>query len=165
MMFESKITKYFNNKLVKRIIELNLSEKLTDEENLIISKIGLPNGVLDFQFINDIFLLSKTEIKIGNTFYNNIILDTTSKMIIRDDAVFLSKSLKNLVLQLYAYDSLWQIIIPEKKFGNYREDRNHKKYAQFLESELLKIDQDLLKNDNGYFWGSLIEDIEFGIVG
>ena len=78
---------------------------------------------------------------------------------------FISKSLKNLIQQLYIYDSLWKIDIPQEKFGNYRDNCNHKKYAEFLKTELLKIDEDLLKNDTGYFWGSLIEDIEFGIVG
>jgi hypothetical protein len=31
--------------------------------------------------------------------------------------------------------------------------------------QLLKIDPELLRNDTSFFWGSLIEDIEFGVVG
>ncbi len=69
-----------------------------------------------------------------------------------------------MLLQLYTYDHLWKNDIPKQKFGEYREDSNHKNYAQFLGTELLKIDENLLKNDNG-LWASLIEDIEFGIVG
>lgn len=166
MIFENKIIEYFGSNLIKRLVEFNLSQELTQEDNLIISNIGLPNDILELQFDNDILLLSKSEIIIGKTSYNsNIILNLESRKIMRDGSLFLSKSLKNLVLQLYVYDTLWKIDIPQKKFGNYRDNHNHKQYAKFLEMELLKIDKDLLKNDTGYFWGSLIEDIEFGIVG
>lgn len=166
MIFENKIIEYFSSNLIKRAIDFNLSQELTNEDNLIISNIGLPNDILEFQFVNDISLLSKSEIIIGKTSYNSdIILNLESRKITRDNNLFISKSLKNLVLQLFIYDTLWKIEIPQKKFGNYRDNYNHKKYAKFLEMELLHIDPDLLKNDNGYFWGSLIEDIEFGIVG
>ena len=166
MTFENKIIEYFSSNLIKRVVDFNLSQELTNEDNLIISNIGLPNDILEFQFVNDISLLSKSEIIIGKTSNNsNIILNLESRKITRDSNLFLSKSLKNLILQLYIYDILWKIDIPQKNFGNYRDNYNHKKYAKFLEMELLQIDRDLLKNDNGYFWGSLIEDIEFGIVG
>jgi|GEM_PF-6770232 len=160
-----KIKLYFDSNLIKREINLNLSQKLTDEEIVVLSQIGMPNGVLDYEFTNDFYALSESEIIIGKTIYNNdLILNLKSREIKRDDQLFISKSLKNLLLQLYIYDSLWEIDIPQQKFGNYREDKNHKKYAKFLETELLKIDENILKSDNG-LWKSLIEDIEFGIVG
>lgn len=166
MTFENKITEYFSSNLITRTIDENLSQDLTYEDNLIISQIGLPNDILSFQFTDAICLLSKSEIIIGKTSYDsNIILNLESGNIMRDHDLFISKSLKNLIQQLYIYDSLWKIDIPQEKFGNYRDNCNHKKYAEFLKTELLKIDEDLLKNDTGYFWGSLIEDIEFGIVG
>jgi hypothetical protein len=167
MIFENKIIEYFSTKLIKRELKFTISEILTKEDNLIISEIGLPNDVLDFHFVNEICLLSKSEAIIGNTSYDcNVILNLKSRNIIKENSnFFLAKSLKHLVLQLYVYDCLWNNVIPNNDFGPYRENSNHKKYAKFLERELLKIDQDLLKNDNGYFWGSLIEDIEFGIVG
>ncbi len=160
-----KIKLYFDSNLIKREIDLNLSQKLTDEEIVVLSQIGMPNGVLDYEFTNDFYALSESEIIIGKTISNNdLILNLKSREIRRDDQLFISKSLKNLLLQLYIYDSLWEIDIPQQKFGNYREDKNHKKYAKFLETELLKIDENILKSDNG-LWTSLIEDIEFGIVG
>lgn len=160
-----KIKSYFDSNLIKREIDSNLSQKLTDEEFFVLSQVGLPNGVLDYEFTNDLYALSKSEIIIGKTISNNdLILNLKSREIRRDDQLFISKSLKNLLLQLYIYDFLWKIDIPQQKFGNYREDKNHKKYAKFLETELLKIDENLLKSDNG-LWSSLIEDIEFGIVG
>lgn len=167
MIFENRIVEYFSVNMIKRDLKFTISEILTEEDNLIISKIGLPNDVLDFHFENDISLLSKSEAIIGNVSYNgNVILNLKSRNIIKDNEnCFLAKSLKHLVLQLYIYDYLWKNVIPNNDFGLYRENSNYKKYAKFLERELLKIDQDLLKNDNGYFWGSLIEDIEFGIVG
>jgi hypothetical protein len=167
MIFENKIIKYFSSNLIKRDIKLIVSETLAKEDNLIISEIGLPNNILDFHFLNEIDLLSRSEVIIGKTSYEgNIILNLESRNIIKDNkSCFLAKSLKHLVYQLYVYDYLWKSVIPNNEFGNYREDYNYKKYAGFLERELLKIDQDLLKNDNGYFWGSIIEDIEFGIVG
>ncbi|KAF2338998.1 hypothetical protein [Flavobacterium ginsenosidimutans] len=166
MIIENKVIEHFGSNLIIRAIEFSLSQKLTKEEELIISSIGLPSNILNFEFVDNISLLSESEIIIGKTSYNsNIILNLKSRVITRDNEIFISKSLKNLVLQLYTYDHLWTIDIPEKKFGNYREDSNHKKYAKYLEIELLKIDSDLFKNDNGYLWGSLVEDIEFGIVG
>ncbi|MNK64939.1 hypothetical protein D3C87_842240 [compost metagenome] len=160
-----KITSHFNSNLIKREIDTRISQKLTDEEILIISQIGLPNGILDFQFTDDIYALSKSEIIIGKTLSNNnLILDLESRKIKRDDQLFISKSLRSLILQLYIYDCLWENDIPQQKLGNYREDKNHRNYAKFLETELLKIDENILKSDNG-LWSSLIEDIEFGIVG
>ncbi|MNS36882.1 hypothetical protein D3C72_690820 [compost metagenome] len=109
--------------------------------------------------------MSKSEIIIGKTLSNNnLILDLESRKIKRDDQLFISKSLRSLILQLYIYDCLWENDIPQQKLGNYREDKNHRNYAKFLETELLKIDENILKSDNG-LWSSLIEDIEFGIVG
>lgn len=163
--FENKIVEHFGTSLTKRKIDSPISYKLTDEENLILSKVGLPNTILDFQFIDTISFLSESEITIGKLEHNNITLHLDSKKIIRDDTVFLAKSVKNFLLQMYTYDFLWKTTIPEKTLGHYRENSNYKKYARLLETELLKTDPDLLKNDNGYFWGSLIEDIEFGIVG
>lgn len=167
MIFESKLIEYFNSTLNKRHIEFNIKEKLIEEDIVIISEIGLPKNVLDFYFVNDIYLLSSSEVIIGKTNYeSNVVLNLESRNILKDsDDCFLAKSLKKLVLQLYVYDYLWKKVIPNNDFGIYRENSNYKKYAKFLEAELLKIDPDLLKNDNGYFWGSLIEDIEFGIVG
>jgi hypothetical protein len=53
----------------------------------------------------------------------------------------------------------------EMKFGNYRDNKNYKVYAQFLQDQLLLIDPEIFLNDNCYFWGSLVEDIYNGIVG
>lgn len=160
-----KIKFHFGSNLIKREIAPQISQKLTDEEILILSQIGLSNGVLDFQFTDDLCELSESEIVIGKTLSNNnLILDLESREIKRDGQFFISKSLKNLIIQLYTYDNLWENDITQQKFGNYRKDSNHKKYAKFLETELLKIDENLLKSDNG-LWTSLIEDIEFGIVG
>ncbi|WP_264551419.1 hypothetical protein [Flavobacterium sp. N2038] len=165
MIPENNIVSHFDSNLIKREIASGISQKLTDEEISIISHIGLPNGVLDFQFTENLCLMSESKIIIGKTASDsNLILDLKSRKIITDDNLFISKSLKNLILQLYTYDRLWKINISQKTFGNYREDSNHKKYAKFLETELLQIDEGLLKNDNG-LWLSLIEDIEFGIVG
>lgn len=161
----NKVKFHFHSILMKREIDTRISQKLTDEEILIISQVGLPNGILDFQFTDDIYALSESEIVIGKTLSNcNLILDLEFRKIKREDQLFISKSLTNLIFQLYTYDRLWTNEIPQQKFGHYREDSNHKKYANFLETELLKIDKDILKSDNG-LWTSLIEDIEFGIVG
>ncbi|TRX33231.1 hypothetical protein FNW52_15850 [Flavobacterium sp. ZT3R18] len=161
------IINHFKSFLVKRVLKPNIMAKLSVEDKLIITEIGLPNKILDFQFTNDLQFKSKSELIIGKTYNKqDILLIIESGNIVKDeDNCFLAKSLKNLILQLYTYDYLWKVIIPEAKFGNYRENYNHKKYAQFLENELLKIDPYLLENDNKYFWGSMIEDIEFGIVG
>ncbi|SNR72567.1 hypothetical protein [Flavobacterium sp. ov086] len=167
MIFENQILNYFGPNLIKRDINFIINETLTQEEIVIITEIGLPNTILDFNFTTNISLLSPSEIVIGKVHSeNSIILNLESRNITKNNLnCFLAKSLKHLVLQLYTYDHLWKNVIPNKHFGNYRENSNFKKYAKFLEAQLLEIDPDLLKNDNAYFWGSLIEDIEFGIIG
>ncbi|MFH7015482.1 hypothetical protein [Flavobacterium sp. FlaQc-47] len=166
MIFESKIINHFESNWIKRDIKSPINQALTVNDITLISEIGLPNDILDFNFTNEIYSLSLTEIVIGNTYNGGIIiLNTQSGNITKDNNCFLANSLHQLVLQLYVYDNLWKNIIPNKDFGNYRENHNHKKYAQFMEQELLKIDPDLLNNDTHYFWSAFLEDIESGIVG
>ena len=161
-MIEDIILTYFNNILVKRAINFNV--KLSDEDRNLITKIGIPNNLLDMNFLVDLYLKSKNELVIGYTYYKDeIILNLDSENIVfNNQQGYLAKSLENFIRQLYIYDNLWKNIISEAKFGNYYD--NHQKYAFFLQEELLKIDIDLLKNDTSYFWGSRIEDINFGIV-
>ncbi|MBE8723986.1 hypothetical protein [Flavobacterium hungaricum] len=166
MVLENKIIEHFGSCLVKREIDTSLMQILTEEEIYLLSKIGLPNNCQDFEFTNSLVLLTTSELLIGNTAYNDpVILNLESRKIFRGSDFFLAQSLKNFVCQLYVLDTLWKIDIPQQKLGDYRENHNHKKYAAVLETKLLDIDPDLLKNDLGYFWGSLIEDIESGIVG
>lgn len=166
MILENTIIEHFGSSLVKRNIELDLYQLLTEEENFILSKIGMPNNCMDFQFSNSLSLLTESELLIGKTAsYDPLILNLKSRKVLRNHDFFLASSLKNFVLQLYTFDSLWKIDIPQKKLGDYRVNHNHKKYAVSLKTKLLDIDPNLLEKDLGYFWGSFIEDIEFGIVG
>jgi hypothetical protein len=167
MLIENSIINYFKQTLIIREVSSDIFENLSIENFTILSEIGIPNGVLDFEFTNELVLKSKNELIVGKTHYkSNIVLLIDSGKIIKDDNnSFLANSLSNFIKQMFTYDYLWNVLIKEAKMGHYRENKNHKKYAKFLEDELLKIDINLLVDDENYFWGALIEDIEFGIVG
>ena len=165
MILDELLIEYFKPILKPRVLSVD-SDKITSEDRIILTEIGLPNGILDFDFGGNIVLKSNLELIIGVALDGSpIMLHLSSREIIKNGDCFLAASLSNLVKQLYVYDHLWNVSIKNSELGNYREDRNHKKYAKLLESQLLEIDGDLLENDNRYFWGSLIEDIDFGIVG
>lgn len=164
MAFDTVIVDYFKSSLIKRQIDFSCNIDFADRQSL--SEIGLPNGILDFNFTEKLYLKSNTELIIGKTADNeNISLRLDSKIITKAEDSFLAQSLANFVRQLYVYDHLWKVLITNDVYGKYREDRNHKKYARKLEAQLLQIDSELLQKDKIYFWGSLIEDIDFGIVG
>jgi hypothetical protein len=164
MELDSVILDYFKYSLIKRPVDFVSNINLSDR--LILSEVGLPNGVLDFSFTGNLYMKSHNELIIGKTLDNeDISLRLDSEIITKGEDSFLAQSLSNFVRQLYAYDHLWKVLIKNEVYGKYREDKNHKKYAKELESQLLQIDSNLLQKDKVYFWGSLIEDIDFGIVG
>jgi hypothetical protein len=167
MIYEEKIIKdYFKEIIVKRELELNFSNKVGKEDSFILVEIGLPNKVLDFDFTPLLKFKNDYELIIGYLDSKDIIFNSKSKIIyIENHEFYLAKNLKNFLSQLYIYDYLWKVMIPENRLGEYREERNHLKYANYLENELLKIDSNLLLNDNSYYWGAKIEDIELGIIG
>lgn len=162
-MIENYIINYFKPILVTRSLDLGLP--ISNENKFTLTRVGLPNGILDFQFTENIYLISNYELLIGkNISEDYIVLNIESGNILkRSNQCFLAESLDDFIKQLFTYDYLWNVVVKMALLGDYRD--NHKKYAFFLETELLKINDKLLENDNCYFWGSLIEDIEFGIVG
>lgn len=161
------ITNYFGSRLIRRSVNLDISNSIRHEDSYLLTEIGLPNKVLDFEFTNEIKFNAQNEVIFGKTYASeDIVLNIGSSKIVRsNDNCFLANSLENYLKQLYTYDHLWEITIKESHFGKYRENKNHTKYAKYLETQLLKIDPELLINDTNFFWGSLIEDIEFGVVG
>jgi hypothetical protein len=167
MKINENIINYFGSRLIRRSVNLDISNSIENDNLYILSEIGLPNKVLDFEFTNEIEFNAQNEVIIGKTYASeDIVLNIVSNKIVRsNDNCFLANSLENYLKQLYTYDHLWEITIKESHFGKYRENKNHTKYAKYLETQLLKIDPELLRNDSSFFWGSLIEDIEFGVVG
>lgn len=163
---EKKIKEYFKYHLSSREIGLDISERVTVEDRKILMEIGLPNKVLDFDFTLPIILKNTDELVIGYLETREVILNLKSRIIyVKEVSFFIAKNLKNLLYQLYVYDYLWNVMIENNRLGKYRSDKNHFKYAKYLENELLKIDSSLLVKDNSYYWGAKIEDIELGIIG
>lgn len=156
------IEKHFNNILIKRIVNSEISSKLNREDIYFISEFGLPNNILDFNFSEPIKNYKCNEIVIG--FLNEeIILNTNNRIIYKEKPNFyLAKNIKNFIYQLFTIDFFWKEIVTNELLGSY--DLNHKIYASFLEKKLKEIDEELFLNDSAYFWGSLIESIEFGII-
>ena len=167
MMINENIINYFGSRLIRRSVNLDISNSIRNEDSYLLTEIGLPNKVLDFEFTDQIEFNAQNEVIIGKTYASeDIVLNIVSNKIVRfNDNCFLANSLENYLKQLYTYDHLWEITIKESHLGKYRENKNHVKYAKYLETQLLKIDPELFRNDTSFFWGSLIEDIEFGIVG
>ncbi len=147
---------------VKKSVPELYVEQLGKENVYVLSKIGLPRKILDFSFDNKLGVKEECLI-LGHWGEEPVICDMKLTAIYAGSSHFyLAKSVMNLLSQLLTIEYFWTKIVGENKFGSYRE--NLKLYASFLEKSLLEIDKDLLKNDNSYFWGAMIEDIEHGIV-
>lgn len=167
-MVSNEIIQFFEPILVRRDIPETVRGVLNEQDIAIITKIGMPGGIMDLDFTSAIDFNTNGDVVLEKNHYEkDIVLVPSSGNIWRMGPTpsYMARSLANLIRQLYVYDHLWKVVIPEMQFGNYRENRNHKKYAAFLEAELLKIDPELLEKDVVYFWGGFIEDIDHGIVG
>ncbi len=163
---EKDIEEYFQCNLLKRGIALDLCKYLISEDSFILTKVGLPNNILNYDFTNSIELKKTDELIIGTLEGKSIIINLTNRNVyLSDNSFYLAKNVRCFLYQLYTYDYMWNVMIAKSQLGKYRENSNFLKYAKYLEEELLKIDSELLMNDNSYYWGALIEDIEFGIVG
>ena len=52
-----------------------------------------------------------------------------------------------------------------KRKGDIKDSANRRLYVKILEENLKKVDGKLFEKDNSYFWGGMLESIEFGIIG
>jgi hypothetical protein len=167
MAIDTQMINYFGSRLIRRYVKSDISNSIGEKNLYILTGIGLPCDVLDFEFKDEIKLDSNKDTIIGKTSNGEdvLMIKNSGKIIRSNDGCFFANSLENYFKQLYAYDYLWQILIKESHLGKYRENKNHAKYASHIKAQLLEIDPELLLSDLNYFWGALIEDIEFGIVG
>lgn len=163
MILDRNITDYFNDKLIRRTLPQNIY--INEEDKEIIEKVGLPDNAMDFSFDIPPSIFEGKKLLLGKQIGSeNVFIDLLTRKVLKgENKTFLAKNLKNFISQLFVFEQLWSTEIKNKTLGEYRE--NHEKYARLLEKRLLLVDDQLLLNDNGYFWGSYIEDIEFGIVG
>jgi hypothetical protein len=94
----------------------------------------MPNGVMDLAFISAIDFNANGDVVLErNDYAKDIVLIASTGNIWRVGPThgYVARSLTNLVKQLYVYDHLWKVVIPEMHFGNYREDRSHKNMLLF----------------------------------
>ena len=154
---------FFKDALIKRNIPEDCSAKLSSTAIHILSDCGLPCKQFDFSFENKLLLKNNKELIVGNLGGEIVLNFYTGHLYLVNEDFFLASSLENLLFQIYSLSFFWQEIVGKQKFGNYQT--NHEVYAFELSKMLLSIDKYLLINDNAYYWGSIIEDIENGIVG
>lgn len=96
--------------------------------------------------------------EVGDTVY----YDLKTKHIFRETPdFFLASSLGNLLRTQYAIDRFRNEVMCFEQLGRYFENKS--KYANWLKTELLKIDEQLFEKDVAYYWGSMIESVEQGL--
>jgi len=61
----------------------------------------------------------------------------------------------------YEYEKFSLEVLENETLGPYYS--NKQKYADYLSDKLRSLDEDTLDFNKGYFWGSIIEDLERGI--
>jgi hypothetical protein len=66
-------------------------------------------------------------------------------------------------LQLNTVEEFWKEIKIKETLGPYRPKTAV--YANHLRSMLMDVDSEIFNCDNGYYWGSMIEGLQHGIVG
>lgn len=160
-----RLENLFDGRMIKRDIPLDLIRFIHQEDREAICKIGLPNGSeLEYEFDHPIesdgsqWIIGKFH-RGSNINYNPISRSVTAFA----TNGFLADSVKNLLLQIYEIENFWKNTVVDAPLGAFRE--HHKEYAKLLEKRLLAIDPELHEKDNNYYWGSMLEDIELGIVG
>jgi hypothetical protein len=93
MKINENIINYFGSRLIRRSVNLDISNSIENDNLYILSEIGLPNKVLDFEFTNEIEL--QNEVIIGKTYASeDIVLNIVSNKIVRsNDNCFLVQCL------------------------------------------------------------------------
>ena len=136
-------------------------EKLINQEatNDLLFKIGLPNtDYLDFTFDNEIKIISKYII-IGKYFKYDIAIDMDN-----NKSVFIYngkvKMLINSSLSQFAKFILLFVDFIDKKENN---PAGRSMYLHEWGKEMIKIDKEAYE-DSGYWWGSLFEQYEQGVL-
>ncbi len=161
----TEIQQIFGTLLTVRTLPEQLAQIIDLEDGEVISVIGLPNSQLDIDFTIPIEKLPNGHWTIGKFPYGEIVsYDPIARTVYMDgEEYFLAASVKNLLLQICELENFWKSTVLLAPLGAYRD--HHKEYAQMLEERLLAIDPQLLEKDSHYYWGSMLEAIEFGIVG
>lgn len=161
----SEIQQVFGRVLTVRPLPESLGQIAHAEDKEVISEIGLPSSQLDIDFNVPIEEMPNGLWALGKFPYGEVVsFDPKARTVYLDDEdYFLASSVKNLLLQIYEIENFWKNTVVSAPLGPYRE--HHEQYSKLLEQRLLAIDPELLEKDTHYYWGSMLEDIEFGIVG
>lgn len=159
------VASLFSEKLIKRSVDEFIAKKINAEDLFFLQSLGIPNTE-DFLFDSKIEYISEIDkIKIG-TIVNNeyIIYDYSNRNVsVNDSNTFLASSIKNFVYQITEMEIFWGNTFKFHQLGDTLTNR--KVYSKHLEDKLREIDTFLFEKDVSYYWGSLIESIEFGIIG
>lgn len=162
----NKINLFFNRNLIKRDLDKNISMIINKKDLFFISEFGIPETeIFDFKF-NQLEIVQKGNDKLVIGLWNSDSIDYNIKTReVSSNGIFLSASIENLLLQIYEVDIFWKELWAIKELGDTTVLQNRIDYVNWLTIRLKKIDSNLLESDNGYFWGSILESIEFGIIG
>lgn len=154
--------------LTRKDISTDILQYLNESEIEILKDVGVPS-IQDFIFDKTLILLEKNSLLIMgflsdksnlvciNLNNHEICLVLNNNL---EHKIFLAKTLKQFIFQIYQEYYFWNILIPA---SNFQYDKFEA--AAIFEQTLKKIDEELFLKDTGYYWGSKLESIEHGLVG
>ncbi len=165
-MLNDLVVSIFGENLMIRRVDALIATKINFEDLFFIEQLGMPNTD-NFTFNSKVEYLPDIKcVKLGTMGKEFIVYNYISREVyLKDSNIFLASSIKNFVYQLAEVELFWKDTWLIKPFGETKNSLNRRFYSEYLENKLKEIDFYLFEKDLGYYWGSMIESIELGIVG
>ncbi|RFS16936.1 hypothetical protein [Emticicia sp. C21] len=156
----------------------SINHLLDEETKYFLYEFGLPNSTwFSFEFTNsEIYNAEYNILNIGNNgrkfngeIASYIGIDLNSNEIVmfynfaENEKCFLGLSLKHFILTMFEFEMFTKEICVKKYFGEIHSQEK-KSYLEYLNYRLLQLDKDFYANDRSYYWGSILEGMEQGVV-
>jgi hypothetical protein len=161
-----------NDLLFKFKISDEIKSKLTKEDFITLTEIGLPSKILSNNFVyyeqiiqdddNNLILGYSTHVnewKLKISLNDFSIFYTGKGKLTSEVFAFYNKSISKLLLCLFSYDFFLRRLIKSNLLGEYHI--NHEKYADLLFEIISDIDK--VAADEGV-WFYLIEEMRLGVI-
>jgi len=158
--------------LFKFKVSDEIKNKLSREDFIALTEIGLPTKILSNNFVYNSQVVDDNNgsIILGNNIH---VREWELKINILDSSIFYSgkgkltdqayafynSSVSKLLISLLSYDFFIKKLITSKSFGEYHI--NHEKYANVLFELITDIDQAAVEKG---VWFSLIDEMKLGVI-